>query len=347
MRLDSVKLVLPSRRLENDEVVALVRRHSVGVYDGDLDRMLAGVGALLDRSGARERRWLGPGERPMALIGRAVEAALDEAGCRASDLDLLIWAGVDRGFVEPAGAYMVAQALELGRVSCFDVVDACNGWTRALQLARALFQTGECRRALVVNAEFPMFDDGPIYPRLFALDGRGRLGWSFAGLTLGEGVTATVLSVGPDQEWELYASSRPDLADLSTLPLRGYQRYCRPSERIGRNGVDRFAAFSGEMFAAAVDEVQRLFARLTVPVGEIKAIFPHGATRRNWDHGASWLGVRHLLYHTYPRYGNLVSASIPAGIATAIEAGALRRGDRVVVCCASAGMSFSAGSFRY
>jgi 3-oxoacyl-[acyl-carrier-protein] synthase III len=347
MRLDSVKLVLPSRGLTNDEVVALVREQSAAVYRGDLERLVARVGALLHRSGAVHRYWLAPGEETLTLVARAVQQAVDAAGCGIADVDLLICAGVDRGFVEPANAYLIAQALDLGRVACFDVVDACNGWTRAIQLLFALFRTGAYRRALIINSEFPMFDGGPIYPRLFGLRDRKELAWSFAGYTLGEGVTATVLSAVSDGDWEFHGSSRPDLADLSTLPLPGYERYRRASARIARNGVGQFAAFSGAMFAEAIGEVGRLFERLKVPTNEIRAIFPHGATRRSWDQGARWLGVRHLMYHTYPRYGNLVSASIPAGLATAIDNGELRRGDRVVICGASAGMSFSASSFRY
>src|SRR5258708_12884489 len=101
------------------------------------------------------------------------------------------------------------------------------------------------------------------------------------------------------------------------------------------------------MFAEATTEVAALFRRLTVPIGEIRAIFPHGATKRTWDEGAESLGVRDRLYHVYPRYGNLISASIPAGLATAIDEGVLRRGDRAVICAASAGLSFSACSFVY
>ncbi len=347
MRLDSVKLVLPSRCLTNEEVVALVRKHSSGVYGGDLERLVAGVGTLLRRSGAVHRHWLGAGEATLTLVDRAIQQAVDSAGCQMADIDLMICASVDRGFVEPASAYLIAQALDLGRIACFDVVDACNGWTRAVQLISALFHTGTYRRALIVNAEFPMFNEGPVYPRLFALRDRQELAWSFAGYTLGEGVTATVLSADPREDWEFHGSSRPDLADLSTLPLPGYERYSRASSRIARNGVGTFAAFSGVMFDEASREVGQLFERLKVSMSEVRAIFPHGATRRNWDQGAGWRGVRHLMYHTYPRFGNLVSASIPAGLATAIDAGDLRRGDRAVICGASAGMSFSACSFRY
>src|SRR5262245_10588533 len=102
MRLESVKLVLPSRGLANDEAVALGRQQRAGVYVGDLDRLLAGLRALLARSGARRRYWLAPGEEPLALVASAVQQALDAAACRRSDIDLLICASVDRGFVEPA-----------------------------------------------------------------------------------------------------------------------------------------------------------------------------------------------------------------------------------------------------
>ncbi|HLZ09860.1 MAG TPA: 3-oxoacyl-[acyl-carrier-protein] synthase III C-terminal domain-containing protein, partial [Chloroflexota bacterium] len=269
------------------------------------------------------------------------------AGIDTADLDVLICAGVDRGFAEPATAYLVAQACDLGNISCFDVADACNGWTRAIQIVDAMFRGGVYRRALIVNAEFPMVAGGAIYPGLFSLRHRGQLAWSFAGFTLGEGVTATIVSAHPNNQWEFHFSSRPDLADQSTVPLVGYQRYCRPSERIGINGIGRFAAFSGAMFAEAVGEIQSVFRRLTVPIGDVRAIFPHGATKRTWDLGAEPLGVRDRLYHVYPRFGNLISASIPAGLATAIDEGILRRGDRAIVCGASAGMSFSACSFVY
>src|SRR5262245_19869599 len=157
MRLDAVKLALPSRVLTNDDIVALVRRHSEATYTGDLDRMLDEVRALLRRSGAETRHWLGTGEAVLSLVASAADRAFESAGCGKDDIDLLICASVDRGFVEPATAYFVAQALGMGRVSCFDILDACNGWTRALQVAFALFRCGAHQRALIINAEFPMF----------------------------------------------------------------------------------------------------------------------------------------------------------------------------------------------
>jgi 3-oxoacyl-[acyl-carrier-protein] synthase III len=88
-----------------------------------------------------------------------------------------------------------------------------------------------------------------------------------------------------------------------------------------------------------------VFRRLTIEHGSIRKIFPHASSKRDWDNGADVLGVRDLLFHIYPDYGNVVSASVPAGIALAKEKGEIRRGDRLVAWVGSAGMSFSVCSF--
>ncbi len=38
MRIDSVKVALPSRELDNNHIIELVRQHSQGSFDGDLER---------------------------------------------------------------------------------------------------------------------------------------------------------------------------------------------------------------------------------------------------------------------------------------------------------------------
>ena len=347
MRLDSVSLGLPSRQLSNGDVVALIGRESQGTFSGNLDRTIDKIRFLLNHSGAERRCWLDGEERPLDLIRRAAGNALAAAGCEQDDVDLLVYAGVDRGFLEPANAYFVADALGMGSVQCFDVLDACNGWSRAAQIVEALLCSRAYRRALVINAEFPMLDGGAIYPALFKLRCEEELAWCFAGYTMGEGATASVFSHDGGSNWEFHGASRPHLADRCSVPLHGYQRYCRSSERVGRNGVNQFTSFSGEMLPVAVAEMDALFRTLNVPIDEIRAIFPHAANRTTWDRGAAALGVRERLYHVYPRCGNLVSASIPAGIALAAGEGLIRRGDRLVTCVASAGMTFSVASFTY
>ena len=346
MRILSVKVAIPSRQVTNQDILTLLHRHSQDTFSGDLEIALDRVERLLDRSGAESRYWLDEDESPLDLIAGAVDQALHEAALKPGEIDLMIYAGVDRGFLEPANAYFVAQALNLDRVHCFDVLDACNGWSRALLLVHSLFKSGMYKRAMIINSEFNMFEGGTIYPKTFRLNRLEELEYSFAGYTLGEAAAVTVLDHEADHEadhnWEFHFVSRPDLADLCSVPEIGYQRYSRPSERTGRNGVMAFYSYSRELFDQGMGELIRLVGELETDTDEINIIFPHAASKRAWELGADILGLKHLMYFIYPQYGNLVSASVPAGMALALEDGSLSRGDRILALVGSAGMSFSA-----
>jgi 3-oxoacyl-[acyl-carrier-protein] synthase III len=347
VRIDSARVVLPSRRVSNDDLLGLIRSHSEGLFAGDLDGALARIASLLRRSGAEWRHWLDAEETPIGLVSQAVEAALGDAGCERDEVELLVYTGVDRGFLDPANAYFVAQALGFDKVECFDVVDACNGWSRALQLTYALFGAGLYRRVLLVAGEFPMFDGGAVYPDLFTLRTLEEVPRSFAAYTLGEAAAAAVVSCDPGRLWEFRFSSRPDLAHLCTVPLPGYQRYARDPEQAAANGVGRFTSNGGKMFSIARREVASLLRELTVPLEDVTAIFPHAATARDWEEGREALGIEPPLYNIYPRFGNLAAASIPAGIALAAAEERIHRGDRLLCLTGSAGMSFAAYSFVY
>jgi acyl-CoA:acyl-CoA alkyltransferase len=347
MRIASVGIALPSRRVSNKEILDLIRQNSEKTFSGDLAQALKRIGALLQRSGAESRYWLGADETAIGLTSRAVAEALSTADCDRHEIDLLIYTGIDRGFAEPANAYFVARAIGMERVHCFDVLDACNGWSRSVQLVYALFKAGMYRRALLVSSEFPIFEGGPIYPGLFELHASGDIGRSFAGFTLGEGVGATVLSNDPEYEWEFHFASRADLADLCTVPLPGFERYSAPSGYLPGNGLMRFSSEGGRMFSEGRREITKLFLELSILTEDIVAIFPHAATVRDWIEGAASLGVDRLIYNIYPYCGNLASASVPVGIARAVNDGRIRRGDRLVCVTDSAGMSFAAYSLVF
>ncbi|WP_240787018.1 hypothetical protein [Ramlibacter rhizophilus] len=168
MIIGNVAARFPTRRVNNDEIVALVRQHSTR-FEGDIDRMLRTVKTLLDRSGVDKRNWRAPGERPIDLLTGAVQDALEGTGVKPMDVDLLVYVGIGGGFREPGNSYMVAKSLGLGRAQCFDIIDACMSWTRALSVVDSLFKSGGYRNALVVNAEFNMIPGMAGFPENYAL----------------------------------------------------------------------------------------------------------------------------------------------------------------------------------
>lgn len=359
MRIAGIAASFPSRVVTNGDILELIAAESRDTFPGDLARsgVLSRIGRLLTRSGARSRRWLAPPETPIQLLARAVEQALAEARCTPCDVGLLIYTGVGGGFAEPGNAHLVAHALGLGRAHCFDLLDACNSWARAVELTYHWFRSDpSLTRALIVNAEFNMYPGGPGFPDLFRLRHAAEIAWRFPAYTIGEAATATLLVNQPGPEWQFLGASRPELADLCHIPRENYRGYCAiglngrgcgVSARLARNGPGRFTSFAAELFAHAAPEAVNLLRKLDVDWEQVARIFPHASSKRDWDYGASLAGVRHLLFHIYPDYGNLVSASVPAGIALAREQGEIRRGDRLVWWIASAGMSFSVCSFVF
>ncbi|MBC5793745.1 MAG: 3-oxoacyl-[acyl-carrier-protein] synthase III C-terminal domain-containing protein [Sphaerospermopsis kisseleviana] len=347
MKIEAIKAALPTKKLTNDDVLALIEEYSKPVFSGDLKTALSKINFFLRYSGSDVRYWLDKNEKPIDLVNRAFQEALAEANCDKDDIDLLVYTGIGRGFIEPAAAYHVAAYLGLQHAECFDILDACMSWTRVLNIVYSLFKAGRYKRALIVNAECNMHYGGPVFPTVFQLPNVEAIEWSFPAYTLGEAATATIVSYDPDQEWEFHFKSRPDLAELCNVPLIGYEGYCTPSERIGLNGINKFTSFGVELHANAYPEFINIFNRLKAPVKEIRAVFPHASSKREWDKVAEALNIKHLMWHIYPTCGNVVSASVPTGIASAISAKQIQRGDRIAIWVGSAGMSFSSCSFIY
>ncbi|AXK85889.1 3-oxoacyl-[acyl-carrier-protein] synthase III [Nocardia farcinica] len=345
MRIRSAVAELPARVVTNDDIVGWIGEHSAGHFEGDLDAALRKVDYYLRYAGSRERRWLDAGERPIDLLRRAANTALDRAEVRPEDVDLLIYTGIGRGFIEPGGAYHSAAALGLRNAHCFDILDACMSWTRAVQVTDALFRSGTHRTAMIVNAECNLRSGGVVFPHLFRIPEVGALESVFPAYTLGEAATATVLTAEDNEPWRFEFASRPDLAPLCNVTLDGYDGYCDPSDKLAANGVGFFTSYGFEMHEQGAADAHAVFERLDPPVGEVAALFTHASSQRYWQGMADKAGLGHAIHHVFERTGNVVSASVPAAIASALELGVLAPGERAVGWVGSAGMSFAAFSF--
>jgi 3-oxoacyl-[acyl-carrier-protein] synthase III len=347
MRIAAIVAALPSRRVTNDNVIDMIREHSGPIFEGDLDDALRQINFWLGYAGSGYRRWSYDHERPIDLMAQAAEQAIAEASLAPEQVDVVVYTGVGRGFLEPGGAYHAAAALGFKNAQCFDILDACMSWTRSLQLIKGLFRSGACRTAVVVNAEFNMRLTGPVYPDLFALPSLDAVTWRFPAFTIGEAATATVLTAEQHEPWIFAFSSRPDLADLCNVPMAGYADYCEPSEKIAKNGVQRFTSYGFELHDAAWDQALEVFERLDAPKADAAALFTHASSKRWWHDLAVKVGLDDRIYHVFQDTGNIVSASVPTAIASAVGEGRLQRGDRVLCWVGSAGMSFSSFSFVY
>ncbi len=347
MELLSVSSSFPSRIVSNNEIIDLVLEESKEHYSGNLKNLSLHVTRCLEFCGAVERRWLSNHEKPLEHIECAVDKALSKASLSKADVDLIIYSSVDRGLLEPGDSYVVAHALGFDRVMCFDVLDACNGWIRALDIANSFIMSGRVNCVLIVNAEFPVMSGKAIYPFLYRINRSRELAHRFPGFTIGEVATATLVSKSPHDNWEFWHRSRPDLVEECTVALDGFEERYFPSSRIAIDGPQHFSSFGKKLFKNVSNEMEALHQEAALAVKTTDVFLPHSASHKLSIEIAKHLGISDKLISIFPEYGNMISASVPAALSIAARRGDIKVNDRVMCCVGSAGMSFSLTKFKY
>lgn len=108
---------------------------------------------IMERTGIRERRVAADSEAMSDLALPAARQALDQAGLKGSDLDLVIVATVTPDMAFPATAALVAEQIESPDAAAFDLSAGCTGFMYALVQGHAMIASGLAKRALVVGGD--------------------------------------------------------------------------------------------------------------------------------------------------------------------------------------------------
>jgi len=340
MKIESVSLSLPSWKLSNEEVIDLIRHHSKPIFNGNLEKALKKINFILSKTGAETRYWLdrGVGEKPIDHIIKTAEDSLKKANLQKDDIDLLVYVGIGKGFIEPGNGYLVAQSLGMNKVKCIDITDACMSWIATMQIVDSLFKTGAYKSAIIINGEFTV-QGGSLFKN-YALHSDKQIPYTFPSYTVGEGATSTIVMPNNPSNFQFNFSSRTDLADLCVIPLPEYKDYCTLTEKTGKNGDMKFTSYGFDLHSAGELEAVKLFKKLSINTKDIDILFTHASSKTEWQKYADLVNIGDKIYHTYHKTGNLVSASIPSAISLAIDEGKLKKGDKILSWVGSAGMSF-------
>ncbi len=349
MKIEQIAVVFPSRSVTNEDILEMITRETnPAEFSGNLKTTLSLVRRMLRASGSDTRLWRDEKESSLSMTVKACKKAL--AGLPSDDnkVDRLISASVFRELVEPAGANLIAHALGLDDVRCFDLIEACDGWMAATELADMYIKSGRYRRVMVVNGEFVMTPGFGIYPDLFRLSSPKELEWRFPAFTLGEAAAVTIFGHDTDDPpWKFTNTTRNDYCDLCSITQRWHGVHPVLSSRVAKDGPGLFTSYGVDLrhygFPLAVEEFKKSGVKST----DINAFFTHSSSKKDWSEVAEVVGLSHVFHDIYEKYGNVVSAAVPTAMALAVEDGTLKRGDRVLALVASAGMSFSTAAFTF
>lgn len=348
MKIAGVEYIKGSRRMDTDDIIQEVSKLSEPIFEGDFNQFIKSARFLLDAGGCKYRYWLGDEEKPIELLAKAINSALDKAQLKASDIDLIIYTGMGKGFLEPGDAYFVANYMGMDHAICFDIVDACISWARACELVQNYFRLDKFKNALVVNAERFFGDNGLGYPSSYELKSVKELPYCFSAWVGSDGASATILQKDKDNDWNFNFSSQTKYADLCTIPLNGWEGRCTVTDRLGKNGIGAFTAWGSAMFTFGGPGMSDILKTLEPEYDSIKTVFCHtGGPPREFQKLAESANAGHLIKYIYPEFGNVGSASIPASLVHFEGKGEIERGDKLAGWVASSGFAFSAFSFIY
>ena len=134
---------LPARRVSNDELAQELATRGIETSDE----------WIVERTGIRARRFAEAGVLSSDLGVQAAQAALDAAGKKKSDIDLIIVATSTPDMVFPSTATVIQKKLGIQGCAAFDMQAVCSGFIYAMVVADAMIRSGGYRCALLIGAE--------------------------------------------------------------------------------------------------------------------------------------------------------------------------------------------------
>lgn len=289
---------------------------------------------IQQRSGIRERRWVGPDETLESMSYEACVKALDHAGVEAAQIDAIIVATCTHTMQTPALAAKLAHLLGTQSPAAFDISAACAGFCHALGLANDMVRAGTVRHVLVVGAEL-----------LSEMTSRTDRGTAFI---FGDGAGAVVVGpsetpgIGPvvwGSDGEQYDAIRQsvDWRDVlaSESPVMPY---------IQMDGAAVFRWASFEMAKIA----QATLDHTGISVADIDLFVPHQANMRIIDAMARTMKLpdRVRIARDIAEQGNTSAASIPLALGGMYADGTAKSGDTALLIAFGAGLSYAAQVVR-
>ncbi|WP_439611197.1 beta-ketoacyl-ACP synthase III [Reyranella sp.] len=290
---------------------------------------------IQQRTGIRQRHIAAAGEFTSHLAIKASQRALDHAGLKASDLDLIVLATATPDETFPATATRVQAELGMTRGAAFDVQAVCAGFVYAVSVADSLIKNGIASTALVIGAEtfsriLDWDDRGTCV--LFG-DGAGAIvlkGEQGTGTSADRGILANALHSDGRQHDILYVDGGP-----SSTRTTGLLRM--EGKEVFKHAVVNMAAVVGEVLEKAGLESK-----------DIDWLVPHQANKRIIDGTGRKLGLpAERVVVTVDKHANTSAASIPLALDVAVKDGRIKRGDLLLMEGIGGGLAWGASLVRW
>jgi 3-oxoacyl-(acyl-carrier-protein) synthase III len=274
------------------------------------------------------------GENTSDLAVGAAKIALDRAGLKIADIDLLIFASASQDLIEPATSHIVSAQLGATNLPVFDVKNACNSFLNGMQVANSFIRTGAYKRVLIVSGETPSM--------AIRWNNRDREQFleSFAGFSMSDGGGAMVLAATDEPDrgiLDMRFTADSSHWNVGTLAMGG-SRHPRDIEATyfnmdGRSLAEAFLALGPDILNSTLAANNRKW-------NDFAAIGMHQVSAPYMARICRILDVpRAQIVETIQTTGNITSLSMPYQLELALSDGRVKAGDEFAFIGFAGGIS--------
>ncbi|MCK7548372.1 beta-ketoacyl-ACP synthase III [Marinobacter koreensis] len=289
---------------------------------------------IQERTGIEQRHIAADGETTVDLAEQASRRAIEAAGLKPDDIDLIVFATSTPDKIFPSSACILQARLDIHGCPAFDIQAVCSGFVYALSVADKFIKTGSSKRALVIGAE--------VFSRIVNWEDRGTC------VLFGDGAGAVVLEANEETgilSTHIHADGQYE--DLLHVP-------CGIADGFDRvKAGQAFVEMKGnEVFKVAVNTLGKIvdetLAANNLKKSDVDWLVPHQANLRIISATAKKLklGMDRVVV-TVNKHGNTSAASIPLALDAAVRDGRIQRGETVLLEAFGGGFTWGSALLRY
>jgi 3-oxoacyl-[acyl-carrier-protein] synthase-3 len=293
---------------------------------------------ITSRTGIKERRVVSEDQATSDLSIEAARIALENAGLKVKDIDLIIVATSTPDTLFPSTGCWVQKGLGAGTIPAFDISAACTGWLYGMIVAEALILKGTHKRILLLGSE--------VLTKITNMKDRNTC------VLFGDASAAVVLEESDDESGMLSSYWRADgnLGNLLSLPAGG-TRIPASAESVAQD-LHYLQMKGNEVFKHAVKRMGEAATEAIKSAGlkteDVDYLIPHQANIRIIDATGRRIKIpSEKVYVNIHKYGNVSAASIPIALHELWVEEKLKKGDIVVMVAFGAGFTWGAAAYRW
>ena len=324
VRISGTGMAVPPRIVSNDDLAKIIDTSDEWIRP---------------RTGIVTRHLCDDDQLTSDLAAQAVSQAIDNAGLKPTDLDLLVCATMTPDMICPATACQVVE--KIGAVPCgaMDVNLACTGLVAGLSIAANFILSGAYRHVAVVGAD-----------RLSKI-----VNWEDRKICIlfGDAAGAVIVSASDNPRQQcLFQKLNSDGGMGKALYVPRSERDIPEGGQEGFNGKYNTLQMNGrEVYKFAVHALQDCVREALEHTGlshdDIKMVIPHQSNIRMLNSAWKKLGFPDdKIYINIDRFGNTSAASIGLCLHELTEQGRLQEGDHVIFVAQGGGLTWGASLWR-